>query len=93
MFSLLIFREAEDAQIGTLPEDAAQTTEVGQSSFQDQYYTAADGIVELTIKSEKGALHKGYYLFDTNGYLVTERYLLMEQRARQEQLEISILQQ
>ena len=64
-------QEAEDAQIGTLPEDAAQTTEVGQSSFQDQYYTAADGIVELTIKSEKGALHKGYYLFDTNGYLVT----------------------
>ena len=64
-------QEAEDAQISTLPEDAAQTTEVGQSSFQDQYYTAADGIVELTIKSEKGALHKGYYLFDTNGYLVT----------------------
>ena len=41
------------------------------SSAQNEYYTAADGIVELSIKTETGAVHTGCYLFDSNGIMVT----------------------
>lgn len=56
--------ESADA-VGTDHTDAAPL------SFQDQYYTAADGIVEITTRTETGAVHTGSYLFDENGILVT----------------------
>lgn len=56
--------------------ESAQTADTANAqaaplSFQDQYYTAADGIVEITTRSETGATHTGSYLFDENGILVT----------------------
>ena len=41
------------------------------ASAPDEYYTAADGIIEITTRTETGAVHTGSYLFDANGILIT----------------------
>lgn len=51
-------------------DDDAQTEELPPAETTSGYYTEADGI--LCISTEyKNTVHKGYYLFDENGYLVT----------------------
>lgn len=37
----------------------------------DAYYTAADGMVEITTRTETGASYTGQYLFDAEGFMVT----------------------
>lgn len=56
-------QDAQDAQ------DAQEA--VGQANTQNSYYTAADGIVLITTKTEKGKRHTSRYLFDADGYLMT----------------------
>ena len=48
-----------------------ESAEAEGTTVQTEYYTAADGIVEITTRNEAGAVHTGSYLFDANGFLVT----------------------
>ena len=48
-----------------------ESVEAEGTTAQAEYYTAADGIVEITTRNEAGAVHTGSYLFDANGFLVT----------------------
>ena len=63
---LMRFRRFDEVQengeaAGTESAEAEGTT------VQTEYYTAADGIVEITTRNEAGAVHTGSYLFDANG--------------------------
>ena len=69
--------EAEDeavyaetvAEASTQPD--ASEEEVQQNELpSESFYTAADGLVEISTEY-RGELHTGCYLFDENGYMVT----------------------
>ncbi len=46
----------------------SESAEAEGTTVQTEYYTAADGIVEITTRNEAGAVHTGSYLFDANGF-------------------------
>ena len=66
---------AEAESFETVSEDgetaAVENADAAPLAVQDEYYTAADGIVEISTRTETGAVHTGSYLFDANGILVT----------------------
>lgn len=41
-----------------------ESVEAEGTTAQAEYYTAADGIVEITTRNEAGAVHTGSYLFE-----------------------------
>ena len=63
----------EDADASEVAEETEETgsADAAPLDFKDQYYTAADGIVEITTRTETGDTHTGFYLFNENGILVT----------------------
>ena len=64
--------EVQSAQPVDEIQDVQDAQEaVGQANTQNSYYTAADGIVLITTKTEKGKRHTSRYLFDADGYLMT----------------------
>ena len=66
-----VTEEAENQDASSFEEQDQTDPVVDALSIADEYYTAADGIVKITTRTEKGKNHTGYYLFDANGYLVT----------------------
>lgn len=67
--------ETETASPETVEEASVQPdaseVEVQQNELpSESFYTAADGLVEISTEY-KGELHTGCYLFDENGYMVT----------------------
>ena len=67
--------ETETASPETVEEASVQPdaseAEVQQNELpSESFYTAADGLVEISTEY-KGELHTGCYLFDENGYMVT----------------------
>lgn len=66
----------EEAEIQTLEEPVQQEPETEydiseeKAAARSDFYTAADGIIQVTTQSVKGS-NTGYYLFDENGIMVT----------------------
>ena len=63
--------ESQETSDNTEVTDTEITDEIQQTDAAPQYYTLADGIVEITTHTAKGINHTGKYLFDAEGYLVT----------------------
>lgn len=63
--------ESQETADDTEVTDTDATDEIQQADAAPQYYTLADGIVEITTHTAKGINHTGKYLFDAEGYLVT----------------------
>ena len=69
--------EAEDETASPeIVEEASVQPDASEAEVQqnelpsESFYTAADGLVEISTEY-KGELHTGCYLFDENGYMVT----------------------
>lgn len=54
-----------------LKKKTAEGQQTDASVISEVYYTDADGIVEITTRTETGISYTGKYLFDAEGFMVT----------------------